>query len=271
MSSSYYKYTADSGTVYKALIDDAIAAASGFVAATGAEPALPATMTMRNARAYNGNGARPIDVILLFDTVAHFAASMGATYTVGGVPYIVVYTTGEQNVTNLFLVGATGATGATGPTGATGATGATGPTGATGATGAPGADADTVKVTGNISSAQILALSGSPVSLVAAPGALKAIVLITSAVKFIHGSTQYAGGSQMGLYIGTSLMYNVLSSSFVNLANDAMQIQTSLNPGAANSGLFENLALFLKIAGANHTTGNGTMKYSITYRVVDFN
>ena len=259
MSSSYYKYTADSGTVYKALIDDAIAAASGFVAATGAEPALPATMTMRNARAYNGNGARPIDVILLFDTVAHFAASMGATYTVGGVPYIVVYTTGEQNVTNLFLVGATGATGATGPTGATGATGA------------PGADADTVKVTGNISSAQILALSGSPVSLVAAPGALKAIVLITSAVKFIHGSTQYAGGSQMGLYIGTSLMYNVLSSSFVNLANDAMQIQTSLNPGAANSGLFENLALFLKIAGANHTTGNGTMKYSITYRVVDFN
>jgi hypothetical protein len=44
---NFYRYTADGGTVYRMYVDDAIALAMGFVAATGAEPILPDSISPR--------------------------------------------------------------------------------------------------------------------------------------------------------------------------------------------------------------------------------
>lgn len=111
MASAWYQYTSDGGTVYQVYLDTTIAAAGGFASATGSEPVLPSTLTMRYARYAQSSVIAPSQVLVPYPTVAALASVLGSTTTIGGVQYICIYAQGEQNVGNLLAVGPTGANG----------------------------------------------------------------------------------------------------------------------------------------------------------------
>lgn len=122
----------------------------------------------------------------------------------------------------------------------------------------------------DVSSAEILGLSATPKTLIAAPGANKVIVIYTVAFHAIYGGTAYAAGGDLNLrYIGES---DALLSAVVdvNILRGTVDRTAIAVPTAVNySNVLPNEGVELYQEGTAFTTGNGTLKVSIAYRVVD--
>ena len=165
-----------------------------------------------------------------------------------------------------------GISGPTGPTGAAGSNGATGATGATGPTGAAGASVVT-SFTTNISSAELLALNGTPKTLVAAPAAGYMNQLTSIQISLDYGGTAYAIGTTNNFVIkykdgtGPSATTMLLTTGFFDATNDKIaiiQLIDSFSSSDATNFEAQPIVAAIGFAG-NLTTGNSTLRIHGTY------
>jgi hypothetical protein len=129
-------------------------------------------------------------------------------------------------------------------------------------------------VTGTVSSAQIKAIHGTPIQVVAAQGSGKVIVPVSGTFKFIYGGTNVfvAGASQtITLTWGTTASIVVYTNAIL------VGTTTVLYPTLGTSSIqaytrFDNAALNLYNSVATEITGNAannnTLAYALSYIVV---
>lgn len=125
-------------------------------------------------------------------------------------------------------------------------------------------------VTISVSSANILAMNGAAVNLVAAPAAGYCIFVDNIVIIMTRTSTQYASGGVVTIqYTGAASVHtSTLPASVITGA--AGTVITQLGPATAANGTTVPTATGLEITNATgaFTTGTGTMKVVLDYRIV---
>jgi hypothetical protein len=134
------------------------------------------------------------------------------------------------------------------------------------------------QATATVSSAQLLALSGTPVTLIPAPGAGKAINVISAFIQYKHGSTAYTPGSMGTLDImnagatpQTNSIAGVPQTGFIDQTTDQIYSPFAIVSNSVGAvlprTLIENTAIQAGTL-ASPTLGNGTVTFTITYSTV---
>lgn len=121
----------------------------------------------------------------------------------------------------------------------------------------------------SLSSANILALNATPITLIAAPGAGKAIVVRGIAVKMVTTATQYANGGALefrytnasGAKVSADVAAAVVTATAGTSYTSVAGVTTSLT-NVANS------AIVVDNATAPFITGTGTAVVTLTYDIV---
>ena len=132
-----------------------------------------------------------------------------------------------------------------------------------------GIDTSVAKVT--VSSASLLALNTTAVTLVPAPGAGKVIDIMSIDQYLDAGNTVYDFGNNLEVKIGASV-FGTLSYQSANFATDlvskiGMVITTSGASDSTTRVIDQNTAVTLETA-ANPTQGNGVMYFNVFYRTL---
>jgi hypothetical protein len=127
-----------------------------------------------------------------------------------------------------------------------------------------GSSATTVTI--DVSNAEWLALNGASKTLVAAPGAGKAIKVTELSVFFDFGTTNFTFAGNIGVSINSVNMGLVASVDSPLSADTVYSLPVD---GGASNGvkLATNTALLLTAAGA--TGGDGVVKVKIKYEILD--
>jgi len=128
-------------------------------------------------------------------------------------------------------------------------------------------------VTVSLSSAQILALFTTPITLVAAPGAGFAIFPYMFIVEFFGGTVAYTdAGGAVSFSIGSASGPLASNAIFLVTVSPNKRFQTFPWPGATdtagNPPTDENAALTISKATNNFAAGNGTAKIIVQYLVL---
>lgn len=120
-----------------------------------------------------------------------------------------------------------------------------------------------------LTAAQIKALHGTPLTVLAAPGAGKVINVVDALLVVTFGTTQYAAGSEIDLLQNsikvattTAALLNAVAAGIVTLQMAFPGSSTSQTNGAANS------ALTLTAASSEFTTGDSTANLHLWYNVI---
>lgn len=132
------------------------------------------------------------------------------------------------------------------------------------------AQIDTALIQGavvTLSSAQILALSATPVTIVAAPGAGKTIVIYDVLFRMVASATAYASGGAVSLqyHTGPIAATSTVAAAVVN-AGSAGTKDNVMIPVAAAS-ITQNDAVEITNATGAFTTGTGTASVHIRYYI----
>jgi len=125
----------------------------------------------------------------------------------------------------------------------------------------------TYKVLVSLTSANLLAMNGAPVTVIAAPGAGKTICLKSCVAIFDSTATTYANGGVIYLsYNSTTPITNNLAATFLT-AGDKVY---SMNPLAAAGGnnMLVNTAVTITNDTAAFITGTGVARLLIEYSVI---
>ena len=119
-----------------------------------------------------------------------------------------------------------------------------------------------IETTITVTAAQLLALNGADVSLIAAPGANKyiKIILVTSFLDF--NTIQYAATQPLTISSGGFTSASIPTSQYNNNADRVY------SPAISSTTLAANSAVFLS-TDASPTNGNSPMKFKIRYQVID--
>lgn len=117
----------------------------------------------------------------------------------------------------------------------------------------------------NLSSAQILALNGTPITLVAAQGTGTVILVENIEFKMVTTSTQYAAGGNVTFqYSGGNAVTNNIGAAVITAAaGTSYTIRQGIDVTAV-----ANTAVTVTNATAAFTTGTGTAVVNIKYRVL---
>lgn len=128
-----------------------------------------------------------------------------------------------------------------------------------------------VVVQKTLTSAQILLLNTTPVTLVPALGTRSVIIVEGITARLVYYGTAYTGANNLEFrYTGaagakvTTDMTNTFINSSASSYNYAPAVGTELTPVA-------NSPIVVTVPTANPATGNSTITFCITYRVVSFN
>lgn len=129
----------------------------------------------------------------------------------------------------------------------------------------------TVKV--DLSSADILALNTTPITLVAAPGSGYAIVPNSIAYRFTYGSTQYTIGPSANIAVkcstkSTSNPFTVISDQIITAAANRSGAVPS-NTGTGIDAIVENDSIEL-LAQSAFSSGDGTLTVWLTYAIIAY-
>jgi hypothetical protein len=138
---------------------------------------------------------------------------------------------------------------------------------------APGGGA-VQSVTVSLSSAQLLALNTSPVTIIPAPGAGSYILILVTSYELIYGSSPYSiAGDPPGLCYGGHATYpadeggwNV--SSFTGSSNSVAFVVGPGSLGFVATSNVSNQPVKLVADIGNPTGGNGTGKITVLYTTV---
>ncbi len=118
----------------------------------------------------------------------------------------------------------------------------------------------------SVSNAEWLALNGASKTLVAAPGANKAIKVTELSVFFDFGTTNFTFAGNIGVSINSVNIGYVVSVDSPLSADTVYSLP--VNGGVSNGiKLATNTALLLTAAGA--TGGDGVVKVKIRYEILD--
>lgn len=124
-----------------------------------------------------------------------------------------------------------------------------------------GIDTSVAKVT--VSSASLLALNTTAVTLVPAPGAGKVIDIITIDQYLDAGNTVYDFANNLEVKIGATV-FGTLTSQSANFVTDLV---SKIETGGTTKVIDQNTAVTLTTA-ANPTQGNGVMYFNVFYRTL---
>lgn len=123
-----------------------------------------------------------------------------------------------------------------------------------------------------LTSAQILALGTTPIILVAAPGAGRAIFVKNVYTRINYNTTTYSdnilylninGATDNVGELNSFLKSTITKFSKFNIFSDFL-------PAAVSTGFLENSALRIS-SNTNPTTGNSTIDVLVEYQILDFN
>lgn len=127
-------------------------------------------------------------------------------------------------------------------------------------------------ITGTLTSTQLKGLHVTPISLIAAPGAGKAIQIIAAWGHFIYGgSTAFTAGSNLLLTYGTSTSNSIATLMDSNLTGttswafyEAIQMISASASTIYNTAIYANMGTTL----TGDVLNDSTLTYSITYQIV---
>ncbi len=128
-----------------------------------------------------------------------------------------------------------------------------------------------VATTVRISSAQLLALNTSPILLVPAPGAGKAVVPISLAFAFTYNSVAYENSLEPDLYTGPVAnsdrwgAQNTILNAIEGTSDSFSSVNSFTEVDAITN--YDNHPLYFSDA-QNWTTGNGTFVVTVAYIIV---
>lgn len=130
----------------------------------------------------------------------------------------------------------------------------------------------------SLTAAQFNGMYATPVQVIAAPGANKAIIVNHAVLNMTFVSAQYAAGGAVGLQYGNSAHLAGTAASATEAATDFTGAAAStlfrfgggLSTGAAISAA-ANAAVYISNATAAFTTGDSTFKLWVWYEVIPTN
>jgi hypothetical protein len=130
----------------------------------------------------------------------------------------------------------------------------------------------------SMTAAQWNGMYATPVQVIAAPGANKAIIVEEAVLNMTFVSASYAAGGAVGLQYGNSAHLAGAPASATEAATDFTSAAAStlfrfvggLSTGALVSAAV-NTAVYISNATAAFTTGDGTWKVRVWYRVIPTN
>lgn len=122
-----------------------------------------------------------------------------------------------------------------------------------------------------LSSAEILALSATPKTLIPAPGASKVVIVESIALQMTTTATQYANGGALefrytngsGNKVTADIAAAVVTAAAGTSYTSVAGVTTSLTNAA-------NAAVIATNATAPYITGNGTGVFNVKYRIATF-
>lgn len=125
----------------------------------------------------------------------------------------------------------------------------------------------------SLTSADILALDTTPITIVAAPGAGFALVVSHMSYRFTYGSVAYTGGASVALMCSSK----TAGSADVFVTIDPLAIRAAANrsnslssgSGSSANSIAENEALQLKTSTA-FAAGDGTLDVWVTYSLIAY-
>lgn len=124
------------------------------------------------------------------------------------------------------------------------------------------------RVTVTLTSAQILALFTTPVTVVGAPGANKYISVDEVLVRApLAGATAYAGANAVEVRYSNGAGVKATGDIAAATLNSVTG-QVDKTVGAATTALVVNAPLVVAVPVANPTAGTGTVVLDVLYRVV---
>lgn len=130
----------------------------------------------------------------------------------------------------------------------------------------------------SLTAAQFNGMYATPVQVLAAPGANKAIIINHAVLNMTFVSAQYAAGGAVGLQYGNTDHLGGVAASATEAATDFTGASAStlfrfgggLSTGAAISAA-ANAAVYISNATAAFTTGDSTFKLWVWYEVIPTN
>jgi len=114
----------------------------------------------------------------------------------------------------------------------------------------------------NLTSAQILSLNSSPVTIVSAPGGGKAVFPIAWFIEYTHVTTAYANPT-------FNLGWNSANAS-VSLTNILNSVSSTIRHAVPGNNTFplDNTPFTIYAPSTNPTTGDGTLRVIMVYTIV---
>lgn len=130
----------------------------------------------------------------------------------------------------------------------------------------------------SLTAAQFNGMYATPVQVIAAPGANKAIVVDSVLLNMTYGAAQFAAGGAVGLQYGNTAHLAGAPASATEAATDftgasastLFRIGGGLSTGALVSAA-ANTAVYISNATAAFTTGDSTFKCHVWYKVIPTN
>jgi len=121
-----------------------------------------------------------------------------------------------------------------------------------------------------LTSAQILALNTTPITIVAAPGANKTIVVKSAMARLNYNTTTYTAADLQLISAAQPQYYlnDIIDGTFTFIT--AFTKQNSAVGNVTDLQFTANTALRAKTS-ANPTTGNSTIDILVEYQILDFN
>lgn len=121
-----------------------------------------------------------------------------------------------------------------------------------------------------LTSAQVLAIFTTPVTVVPAPGAGLAIVPIIAIYDYVAGTTPYTdGGGSLRINVGNVFgLAQLTTASFWTAASSRVSSVNAAIASVVQTTNLANGALTVSSSTANPTLGNGTVAVTVAYMVV---
>lgn len=118
-----------------------------------------------------------------------------------------------------------------------------------------------------LSSAQILALNGTPIQIVASPGGGSSIKGAWLEVEQTFVTTPYATNIDLQVYTETASIAQ-FSCSCLNFSVSRifiLALLVNISPGASDTQIIQNKGIFVTVSGGNPTGGDGTVQLTLYY------
>lgn len=122
-----------------------------------------------------------------------------------------------------------------------------------------------------ISSAEILAMNSTPVQIIPAPGAGKAISILSVIINYQYGTSDYATNTTLTGFFDTigDATTNPYCTNQSLLPSTSSKIGTFRQNSPADIGVGNNKPFMLATKTGNPTGGDGTLKVYVTYNIIE--